>query len=264
MLSRLSLNSWRITTRKQASALRQFPIWQRAGERANERAAHAEAISYFTKGLELLKAAPDTSECLQRKLSLYTLLGRTLKDVRGYGDPEVEQAYTRARELCRQIGEAPQLFSTLLGLSIYFVVRAELQTARELGQQLLDIAQRVEDSVLLVEAHYALGVTCFWMGEFDPARKHLEQGIEQYDLHRHHSHIMLFGQDEGVVCLCRAALARWYLGYPDQALTGAWRRSHWPSSCRTLPALHMFFTGLPSSVISAGICRKPRSGPMHP
>jgi predicted ATPase len=57
------------------------------------------------------------------------------------------------------------------------------------------------------------------MGEFDPARKHLEQGIEQYDLHRHHSHIMLFGQDEGVVCLCRAALALWYLGYPDQALT---------------------------------------------
>jgi predicted ATPase len=57
------------------------------------------------------------------------------------------------------------------------------------------------------------------MGEFDPARKHLEQGIEQYDLDRHHSHIMLFGQDEGVVCLCRAALALWYLGYPNQALT---------------------------------------------
>ena len=196
-----------------------LPYWQRGGEKASERAAHAEAISYFSKGLELLNSIPDTSECLHRKLSLYTLLGRTLKDVRGYGDPEVEQAYTRARELCRNIGEAPQLFSTLLGLAIYFVVRAELQTARELGQQLLDMAQRVQDTVLLVEAHYALGVTCFWMGEFDPARKHLEQGIEQYDPQRHHSHIMLFGQDEGVVCLCRAALVLWYLGYPDQAVT---------------------------------------------
>ena len=39
-----------------------IPYWQRAGERANERAAHAEAISYFSKGLELLKAAPDTCE----------------------------------------------------------------------------------------------------------------------------------------------------------------------------------------------------------
>ncbi len=196
-----------------------IPYWQRAGERANERAAHAEAISYFSKGLELLKAAPDTCECLQRKLSLYTLLGRTLKDARGYGDPEVEQAYTRARELCRHIGEAPQLFSTLLGLSIYFVVRAELQTARELGEQLLEMAQRVDDSVLWVEAHYAMGVTCFWMGEFDPAREHLEQGIAHYDERRHRSHIALFGQDEGVICLCRAAVALWYLGYPDQALT---------------------------------------------
>ena len=195
-----------------------LPYWQRAGDRANERAAHTEAISYLSKGLELLKALPETLECRQHELSLYTALGRTLKDVRGYGDPEVEQAYTRARELCRQIGEAPQLFSTLLGLSIYFVVRAELQTARELGEQLLDIARGVKDPVLLVEAHYALGVTCFWLGEFVSARNHLEQGIAHYDPLKHRSHIALFGQNEGVVCLCRAALVLWYLGYPDQAL----------------------------------------------
>jgi predicted ATPase/class 3 adenylate cyclase len=196
-----------------------LPYWQRAGDRANERAAHTEAISYLSKGLELLKALSETLECRQHELSLYTALGRTLKDVRGYGDPEVEQAYMRARELCRQIGEAPQLFSTLLGLSIYFVVRAELQTARELGEQLLDIARGVKDPVLLVEAHYALGVTCFWLGEFVSARNHLEQGIANYDPLKHRSHIALFGQNEGVVCLCRAALVLWYLGYPDQALT---------------------------------------------
>jgi predicted ATPase len=103
-------------------------------------------------------------------------------------------------------------------LSIYFVVRAELQTARELGEQLLDIARGVKDPVLLVEAHYALGVTCFWLGEFVSARNHLEQGIAHYDPLKHRSHIALFGQNEGVVCLCRAALVLWYLGYPDQAL----------------------------------------------
>ena len=195
------------------------PFWQRAGERANERAAHAEAVSYLNKGLGLLEALPNTTESLTQELSLYTLLGRTLKDVRGYGYPEVEKSYARARELCRQIGKAPQLFSTLLGLSIYFVSRAELQTAHELGEQLLDMAQGVQDSVLLVEAHYVLGVTYFWMGEFVPARKHLERGIDNYDPQRHRSHIKLFGQDEGAVCLCRAAVALWYLGYPDQALT---------------------------------------------
>jgi len=127
--------------------------WQRAGARASERSANAEAISHLTKGLEVLQALPDTPERLQHELSLYTILGRALKDVKGYGNPEVEQAYSRARELCRQIGEAPQLFSTLLGLSIHFVVRAELQTARELGEQLLGLAQRAQDPVLLIEAY---------------------------------------------------------------------------------------------------------------
>jgi predicted ATPase/class 3 adenylate cyclase len=196
--------------------------WQRAGERANERSANVEAISHLTKGLAVLQTLPETPERLQRELTLQTVLGRALRDAKGYGDPAVEQAYTRARELCRQIGETPQLFPTLLGLSIYFVVRAELQTARELGAQLLSLAQRTQDPVLLVEASYSLGVTYFWLGEFASARDYLEQGIVHYDPQRHRAHLALFGQDGGAVCLCRVAFVLWYLGYPDQALA----RSH--------------------------------------
>jgi predicted ATPase len=159
----------------------------------------------------------ETPERLQHELTLQTLLGRVLRDAKGYGHPEVEQAYTRARELCQHIGETPQLFPALLGLSIYYVVRAELQTARELGAQLLSLAQRAQDPVLLVEAHYALGVTFFWLGEFVSAREHLEQGIVHYDPQRHQAHLALFGQDAGTVCLCRVAPVLWYLGYPDQA-----------------------------------------------
>jgi TOMM system kinase/cyclase fusion protein len=196
--------------------------WQRAGQRANEFSANAEAISHITKGLAVLNTLPETPERLQRELTLQTILAQALKDSKGYGHPVVEQAYSRARELCRQIGDTPQLFPALLGLSIYYVVRAELQTARDLGTQLLSLAQLAQDPVLLVEAHYALGVTLFWLGEFAPAREHLEQGIVHYDPQRHRSHLALFGQDGGAVCLCRVALALWYLGYPDQALA----RSH--------------------------------------
>ncbi len=98
-----------------------IPYWQRAADRANERAANTEAISHLNKGLELLKALPDSTECRQRELSLYTLLGRTLKDVSGYGDQEVEKAYARARELCRRVGDVPQLFSTLVGCRSIFL-----------------------------------------------------------------------------------------------------------------------------------------------
>ena len=192
--------------------------WQRAGQRAAERSAHLEATTHYTRGLELLQRLPDTHEHAQQELALQTALGPALIATRGYAAPEVEQAYARARQLCQRLGETPQLFPTLLGLAIYYVVRAELQTARALGAQLLKLAQRAQDPVLLVEAHYALGVTCFWRGAFGPARKHLEQGRGYYDRQQSSTHLALFGQDGGAVCLCRAAGTLWYLGYPDQAL----------------------------------------------
>jgi tetratricopeptide (TPR) repeat protein len=196
--------------------------WHRAGQRANERSANVEARRYLNNGLEILLTLPQSAARFQYELDLQTTLGQTLKDAKGYGDSEVASIYRRVRELCQQVPEAPQLLRGLLGQSIYYVVRAELQTAYELGEQLLSIAQRTQDTVHLVAAHYALGVTSFWLGRFVPAREQLEQGITHYDPHKHRSHIAFFGQDDGAVCLCRLAVVLWYLGYPQQALL----RSH--------------------------------------
>jgi class 3 adenylate cyclase/DNA-binding winged helix-turn-helix (wHTH) protein/predicted ATPase len=195
--------------------------WQRAGERANDRSANAEARSHLTQGLDLLRTLPEGPARLQCELALQTILGRVLTAANSYGDAEVVQVYTRARQLCHQIGDAPQLFPVLLGLSIYFVVRAELHTARELGEQLLSLAQRAQDPVRLVEAHYSLGVTFFWLGDFVLAREHLERGSASYDPAQHPEHLALYGQDGGPVCLCRLAFVLWTLGYPEQALSRA-------------------------------------------
>ena len=48
-----------------------MPYWQRAGQRAVERSANVEAISHFTKGLELLKSLPETPEHTQQELALH-------------------------------------------------------------------------------------------------------------------------------------------------------------------------------------------------
>jgi hypothetical protein len=44
----------------------------------------------------------------------------------------VERVYTRARELCQQVGETPQLFLVLQGLSAFYALRGKLKTLREL------------------------------------------------------------------------------------------------------------------------------------
>ena len=55
-----------------------------------------EVIEHLTKGLELLKALPDTSERTQQELDLHIAFGSALMAAKGYATPEVEQVYTRA------------------------------------------------------------------------------------------------------------------------------------------------------------------------
>jgi TOMM system kinase/cyclase fusion protein len=194
--------------------------WRRAGQRGIQRSAYVEAISHLTKGLELLNTLPDTSERTLQELILQTNLGPALMATKGFGAPEVQHAYDRARELCRQVGETPQLFPVLRGLATFYIVRAESQTANELAEELLRLAQSAQDPAMLVEAYSMLGTTSFYLGEIASARVHLEQGIALYDPQQHRSHAFLeVGTDPGVLCFIYAAHVLWLLGYPDQALT---------------------------------------------
>jgi predicted ATPase len=192
--------------------------WQRAGQRAIERSAHPEAISHLTKGLELLKMLPETPQSAHQELSLQINLGPALRATKGYAAPDVERAYARARELCQHVGETAQLFPVLWGLLLFYLVRAELQTAYTLAQQLFGLSQRQHDPDLLLEAHIALGMTLFQLGELASAREHLEHGMALYNPQQHRTHAFLYGQDPGVFCLSYGSWVLWFLGYPDQAL----------------------------------------------
>jgi TOMM system kinase/cyclase fusion protein len=195
--------------------------WLRAGLRAKERSANVEAIGHLTKGLALLKTLPDTPDRTQQELMLHIALGAPLIATKGYAAPDVERVYTRAREICQEMGETSQLFPVLSGLWMMYSVRGELQTARDLGEQLLALARRVQDPAFYLEAYSALGISLFWLGEIVSAREHLEQGSALYDLEQHGSHAYLYGVDPGVGCLTYGAWSLWLLGYPDQALVRA-------------------------------------------
>jgi predicted ATPase len=191
---------------------------QKAGDRASERSAYAEAVSHLTRGLELLHTLPDDSERALQELDLQIALGSALMATRGYAAPEVAETYLRARELCRLVGDTPRLFPVLHGLYRFHHVRGELQAAREVGEQLLRLAEGLGDPALFVEAHRALGVPLFWLGEVAAALAQLERGAAAYDTDRHRSHASAYGIDPGVVCLSYSALALWQLGRPRQAL----------------------------------------------
>jgi predicted ATPase len=166
----------------------------------------------------LLKSLPDTPERIQQELDLQTTLGPVLMAAKGYAAPEVGQVYARARELCQQIGNTPQLGPVLHGLWGFYVVRTEHRTAYELEEQLLSLAESQQDTTCLIEAHWAMGATLFLFGELTAARAHVEQSLALYNLREHRSLAFVYGHDPGMSSLCFAALALWHLGYPDQAL----------------------------------------------
>jgi predicted ATPase len=193
--------------------------WYKAGQRAIERSAHVEAIAHLRQGLELLKILPETLERTRREVDMLIALGASLLAVKSYSAPEVGETYRRAQHLCEDLDDPHQLFTVLRGLLNYYHNRAEYQTAHALGEQLVTLAQQVQDSAMLLTAHRALGMTLFATGAVAAAHTHFAQGMALYDPQQHRSSAFLYADDAGVVCHSLAARALWYLGYPDQGLT---------------------------------------------
>jgi predicted ATPase len=199
---------------------------RQAGEKAVQLSAYQEGIAHLTRGLALLMALPDSGgkehrlERAEQELALQLALGMAWQGTRGTPAPEVEKAYTRARELCQQTGKTSELCRVMGELSIFYYVRAEYQKARELAEEALSLAQQAEDPLLVALGHWRLGFVLFCLGEYTTALGHLEQVIAFYNPEQHHrSLVVLCVSDAGTSALAYTACCLWCLGYPDQALS---------------------------------------------
>jgi predicted ATPase len=192
--------------------------WQQAGQRAVQGSAYVEAVAHLTQGVAVLMTLPETPERLQQELDLQVALGPALMATKGYAAPDTERAYARARELCAQVGDTPQLFPVLRGLILYYLNRGDLQTATQLGEQLLHLAQAKPDPALRLLAHCQLGIVLLWRGEPAAAQTHHTQALALYDPQAHRALAMRYGTDLGVASHIHLARALWCLGFPEQAL----------------------------------------------
>jgi predicted ATPase len=192
--------------------------WQRAGQRALQGLAHAEAMAHLRQGLAVLSTLPETPARLEQELDLQVALGPALLVTKGHAAPDVEHAYARARELCTQLGDTPQLFPVLQGLMTYYRNRGDVQTASQLGEQLFRLAQAQPDPVHLLLAHQQLGMVLFQRGEPAAARTHQAQALALYDPQAHRALAVRYVADLGVASNGHLARELWCLGFPAQAL----------------------------------------------
>jgi predicted ATPase/class 3 adenylate cyclase len=191
--------------------------WLRAGQAEIARSATAEAITQLTKGLELVRALPDDAARWRRELDLQVALGVALMAAKGWAAPEVGRANARARDLCERLGDTSRLFPVLYGDWVFHVVRAELETGRTAGEDLLRRAQEQNDAAAETVGNRIVGTAELLRGELVAARAHLERTLALYDPAAHRSLGFLFAQDPSVAGLSVLSWGLFALGYPEQA-----------------------------------------------
>jgi predicted ATPase len=196
-----------------------------AGERAVQLSAFQEGIAHLTRALELLVNLPDpvdAEDCLKRskqELALELSLGRAYMAAEDRPIRGMIKAYTRARELCQQIGRTSELSGIVGQLATAHYVRGQHQKALAFGEEALSLAQRTGDPLLVALGHWRLGYVLFAHGEFIEARAHLEPMLTFYEPQHHHPLVLLSGSNAGVSALAYDACCLWCLGYPEQALS---------------------------------------------
>jgi predicted ATPase len=189
---------------------------QRASEQAIERSANAEAIAQLTIALDLLKAQPDGPARARRETSFQLALGGALAVATHPGTPEVERAFSRARELSTQIKDDALLFHALAGLWYRNYVGGEIESSLEVAKQLLSLATSADNAAELRFAHSAMAQSLQYLGDIVPAIDHIRQseGIISIEQRVASYHL----GDAPSRWLAISANVFWLAGYPDRAL----------------------------------------------
>ena len=136
-----------------------------------------EAENHYTTALRLLDELPETPERDRQGLALQLAIGPALMAIKGWAAPEVERAYAGGRKLSEQMGEIGKLFTVFHGLWVNHLERLEFKSAYQIGKELLFHAEDIDDPILLLLAHPAVGVTANRMGQFRIASDHLETAL---------------------------------------------------------------------------------------
>lgn len=190
-----------------------------AGNKAHEASAYREANEAYTKGLELLEDIPEGSNRKLLELLLYLSLGNTLSATEGAADTRVQDAFNNAIEISQEVEDSLQSFIAIRGLSYHHKMRGDYDRSEAFERQLLEIAENLQDPMLLTEAHRLIAESLVTTGAFEPGRDHYEQAAKHYQADLHPRFISMLGSDSGAIAQSQLAYFTWSLGFPDNAIS---------------------------------------------
>lgn len=234
--------------------------WTKAGEAMLQRFAYNEAVAQLEKARELARSLADGADQRLIRLKLQTTYGQALLYNRGHGSPDTTLAFIEAREIAAKVETAVERFSAYYGMWVGSLVRADLTPMRDVAEAFLKDVQPTPDSPEAGVAHRIFGSTCWFQGDFEGARLHLERSLAIHQGDPDHQLATHFGYHSGVMAMVNLAPVLFAMGYADRperlieiAANIAVASGHIPS----IAIMHHY------ACVFSAICHKPLSGLSH-
>ncbi|HVB37812.1 MAG TPA: protein kinase [Vicinamibacterales bacterium] len=202
------------TARDFGAAARQFYL---AAQHAIGLFAFREALALAQRGLDALGAMPDGPARKQQELGLQMTKGVAMRSSTGWATPELEQTFTRARQLCQELGDPPEVFPVLWAITLFHLIRGNLIECRARADELMMQAEPSGNPALRMAAHHMAGVSREFIGDMADATRYLEKARELHDPAQHSTYTAMYGMDPGMIARAMSSRPLWALGYPDRA-----------------------------------------------
>ena len=144
------------------------------------RSAATEADRDVEAGLALVPRLPDRPDRQILELSLQLARANALLQLKGFAALETLAALTVAKQLLDAgVGTDLQRFSVLYGLCFASYMAARMEPALALARQIVELANRQDDTIYQLVGHRLVGTIQVWMGRSREALESLQQ-CERY------------------------------------------------------------------------------------
>ena len=145
------------------------------------------------------------------QLFIFMQAGQYLAATRGLASSEARICYKRAESLCHSLDCPLSLHAALMGQWQHSLNTDTLPATMQIAQRLYWLANEGKNAVLMTGACNTLGITLFFLGDFETGQRYLGQGLE---LWRSGGVPPLVEEFDvlAVSCLCYKAECDWHLG----------------------------------------------------
>lgn len=166
-----------------------------AAGQAIRQAANVDAVQLILQALDLLRGCAAGRERDRRELRLQLSLAPPLQMVKGMASDEMMAVFDQARALAAAVGTADDRLRLNVGFRTYLSMRAEVDSALALAEEMLVTASGESDPHFALQAHAALSVALVTSGRYAEAAIHAERVSDLYDFERDRGATRLYGFD---------------------------------------------------------------------